>query len=357
MTLSVESLDAKESHLWDRFVVGHPGSTPFHLWGFGEALAETYGYQRHYMVTRCGDEIVAALPLVFIDSAIFGRKLVSMPFCEHGGLLVSPEFIGCSTAASLLLDKAMGIAFDLGVDYIEIRNPHSCGELMVERGFHESRRYVTVRIDLSAGEDTLWLSLDRKTRNSLRRAMRSELDVLEIVEEDQLKAYFSLYLKTQRKHGSPPHSFELFRNLLRLRAGDNVKALVALYQERPISGIMVLRLNGRAFWWNSVSDVRFSHLNSTSYLLWEMMRSGIREGLTWLDLGRARRGTGVYHFKNRWGGKELDLLDYQWFLREGSNGLHDPMQLKYRILSSIWSLLPEALTERIGPFIVRGIGL
>jgi len=349
--------EEKDSHLWNAFIESSPYSTPYHLWEFGHALSLTYGYKKYYLVATNGDKVIGAFPLIYVKSRLFGSKLLSLPFCEYGGPLVSPNSGASMHAVKSLFEEVLTIASSLNVDYIEIRNPLLHGEIMEKKGYNVVRRYVTFVIDLSCEREKLWRSLDKKTRNSTRKAMKNELNVYEVSKEDDLKEYFSLYLKTQKKHGSPPHSFKLFQDLFSLNVGKSIRILMAEYHSKPIAGIVLFYNKRKIYWWGGSSDPKFKHLNATNLLLWKIIEGGVEIASKLFDLGRTRRGTSIYHFKSGWGGKEVILQDYVCFLNDCSVELPDPEQSRYSFLSRLWSLMPVSLAKKIGPKIMSGIGL
>jgi len=350
-------IEREDSHSWNAFVESNPCSTPYHLWEFGQALSSTYGYERYYLLARNDDEVVGVFPLIHIRSRLFGNRLLSLPFCEYGGPLVSSNFGDLAQTAEGLFEEVLTIASSLNIDCIEIRNPSLHGELLENEGCHVVRRYVTFEIDLSREKEHLWRSLDKKTRNSTRKAMKSELNVYEVSQEDDLKEYFLLYLKTQNRHGSPPHDFKLFRNLFRLNAENSMKILIAEYCAKPIAGAIVFHNKRNIYWWGGVSDPKFRHLNATDILLWKIIEWGHESGFAGLNLGRTRYGTGIYHFKKGWGGIEIPLVDFVYHAESKDASTPDPSEGKYQFLTKLWSRLPVCISRRLGPRIIKQVGL
>lgn len=359
MIIQVEKItDEGYRDVWNSFVEQHLYSTPYHLWEFGEVLTSTYGYEKHYLIAKSDSTVLGIFPLILIKSRIFGNKLLSLPFCEHGGPLINLSFNNPEVIIFGLFSKVLTLNLK-NLDYIEVRNPHLLGRLQEKVGgfgFCSSNRYVTFRINLTNDIEDLWRSLDKKTRNSIRKAIKNGINIYEVDTEDELEKYFSLYLKTQKRHGSPPHSFKLFKNLVKLMK-KNVKILLAERCARPIAGIIVFHNRRGIFWWNGVSDPKFRSLNGTDLLLWEVIQWGNENGYTYLDLGRTRRGSGVYRFKKGWGGTEITLKDYTYSINGIVKGTPDPLEDKYRLLTKAWSLLPIFVAKSIGPRIIRQIGL
>jgi CelD/BcsL family acetyltransferase involved in cellulose biosynthesis len=286
--------------------------------------------------------------------------LVSLPFCEYGGIVLSSglDSEAASNAVKPLLDAATRLARSVGAEYNEIREPLNLSSAFQSGGYEKSQEYVTFRIDLTKGTDRLWTGLDKKTRNAVRKAAKSGLEAEVVEESEQLKTYYELYLQTQKRLGSPPHSYEFFRKLLELFSpSGKMRMLLARYQDRAIAGITSFSHEGKIFWWNNVSDAKYRNLNPTNLLLWKTIEWGAEQGYHAMDMGRTRRNTTIYNFKSGWGGQEATLQDYINFLGSRGKQLPDPSQKKFQYLSKAWSLLPIRVSKRLGPAVISGIAL
>ena len=65
----------------------------------------------------CGDETVGMLPLVLIQSALFGKFLVGLPYFNVGGPLAIDE-----DAATPLIDARRRLSDELDVKHLELRH-------------------------------------------------------------------------------------------------------------------------------------------------------------------------------------------------------------------------------------------
>lgn len=310
-------VELNDSAEWNSVIATDQYASVYHLWEWGEALSQTYGYKRHYLASVQDHEIIAAFPLINIKSVLFGNRLISLPFCEYGGIAtplgLKPE--EASQAVQSLLDASSKLAKTIGAEYIGVREPLILTDAFQADGYEKFKEYVTFKINLTKTTNQLWSDLEKKTRNAVRKSAKSGLE-LEIVKESaQMKVYYELYLKTQKRLGSPPHCFELFKNLFEaFSPSGKMKVLLAKHQGRAAAGIIILFHGGKIFWWNNVSDVRCRSLNPTNFLLWNAIEQGAKEGYSLMDLGRTRKGTTVYDFKSGWGGQEVALHDYIRFL-------------------------------------------
>jgi FemAB-related protein (PEP-CTERM system-associated) len=357
MSIKFDRASKEEKYQWDSFVKTHPKGTPYHLWEYGEAFSETYGYKRYYLVSRIKGNIVGIFPLILIRSRLFRDKLISLPFCEHGGPLINSDLKNTAVEfiAKTFLDDALSLGTNLGVDYLELRNPSLTNDYLCRDFSKQVSRYVTFKLNLLSGENQLWRFLDKKTRNSIRKSEKSNITISEILDEAMLKKYFSLYLKIEKKYGSPPHSFSVFKSLARFET--NVKYLLALHNSTPVAGVIIFYSNDEIYWWNGVSDPRLRNINATSLLLWEVIKWGCKEGYSYMSFGRTRKDTGVYHFKEAWGGKETCYIDYIYPLKDGQFSTPDPSEGKYQLLTKLWAYLPIIVSSSLGPLIIKQIGL
>lgn len=354
--ISIRRATDGDKALWNDFVRKHEAATIFHLWEWGQLINKTFRAKRIYLIAEDHGSVVGVFPLLLVEGILFGRKLVSSPFCEYGGPLVLT-----SAHARSFLSSAMSIAVDNRSDYVEIRTCFfpSFDELIEQFGFKTHERYCTFKLGLSSSQN-LWAKLDRKIRNAVRKAVKNDVAVMELKDFHELEIFYDLYLKTMKNLGSPPYPFSYFAHLWRFFGFDSsiprVKFLIAEYRQKAIAGICVSVFKGDIQWWMSVSDPQYRNLNPTHLLLWSVLEWGADNKCNSFDFGRTRLNTGVYDFKKKWNGTPLWLRTYTHFFGE-ERELPDPTHGIYFHLSKLWSLLPIPLARKLGPRILAEIGL
>lgn len=350
-----------EAYKWNRVVERSAHAQFYHLWEWGEVLSSIYGHQRYYLVAKQNGDFVGVFPLIHVKSMLFGNRLISLPFCEYGGPLVDWELDTKSAhnVINKLLDASNRLAVFLGAEYVEFRGFPSTvePELVHSQGYINLQRYVTFQVNLEQPKEVLWRSLEKKTRNATRKAEKMGVKTVEAKRVEQLGSYYMLYLKTQKRHGSPPHAYSLFQNLFEIfYPQGKMKITLAEFQGTIIAGIMTFLWGNTIYWSSNVTDIEHRHLNPTNLLLWKTIEYGSSKRNKVLDLGRTRPDTTIYHFKKGWGGKEVKLNDYIRFSRSVKM-LPDPNQRKYLYLSKLWSLIPVSASRYFGPHIVSAIAL
>src|SRR5205823_12598933 len=142
--------------------------------------------------------IVGVLPLVIFDSwlSMFGRFAVSLPFVNYGGVLAADDDV-----ARQLVDAAGDLARDERLDHVELRH---VGRRFADRRCKQHK--VAMRLPLGAGA---WDRLDRKVRNQIRKAQKSEL-IDERGGVELLGAFYGVFARNMRDLGTPVLSRRFF---------------------------------------------------------------------------------------------------------------------------------------------------
>ena len=121
--------------------------------------------RRCIVIARDADgNVRGVLPTVHIKSLLFGRTLTSLPFLNYGGVLADDDLV-----ARALVDAAAEQGRARGCKHVELRH--------VAQRFSDlpcKQHKVTMRLPLETG---MWERLDRKVRNQVRKAEKSDLTV------------------------------------------------------------------------------------------------------------------------------------------------------------------------------------
>ncbi|MBI2847917.1 MAG: GNAT family N-acetyltransferase, partial [Chloroflexi bacterium] len=294
---------------WNGFITSHAHASIFHRWEWGD-IAEQYGHRRFYIMAESEGSIAGVLPLVLVKSLLFGKKLLSLPYCEYGGPLTAPV----ADCLPQLLEKAGDIARAERADYIEIRGLApipGATEILQSFNYVANHRYVTFRLDLNTPPDKIWSSFQGRRRTSIRKAEKQEFDISEARTEADIRTFYQLYLQTQSRHGTPPHSLGFFLEIWRrFFPPGHLRVVLARYQDKPVSGIILFSLNKTIMYWSAVSDAAYRNLNAGDLLLWQAIREGCDDEKETFDFGRTREGSTVRMYKEGFGGEEIVLRDY-----------------------------------------------
>lgn len=329
---------------WDAFVASHQDSSNYHRYGWRKVIEKSFGHRTMYLAATNGrNEICGVLPFVQMKSRLFGRFLVSLPFFNYGGMLVSEE-----PAAMLLLDASKKILSGTGADYIEFRHFSRCDAVATTK-----QHKVTMILDLENSHEEQWDSLDVKVRNQVRKAGKNGLRHI-IGGVDLLDGFYDVFCRNMRDLGTPVYGRAFFRNVLD-EFPDTTRILSVMYEGKTIASALLTWFKDtlEVPWASSNRDFRQFCPNNLLY--WEAIRFAIDRRARMFDFGRSTPGEGTFNFKKQWGARPVPLY-WQYLLREGGTLPElNPMNPRFRLAIQAWQKLPLMVTNMLGPHIVRCI--
>ncbi len=331
---------------WNAFVSRHEGPV-FDRWEWGQ-MCSAYGHDVIYLGVF-DDNLCGVLPLVHMESRIFGDKLVSMPYSEYGSVVVAND--APDETDTRLVEETRAIAEKRGVDFVSLRGR----AIDAPQDFTHKRRFVTFEIPLEGGPEEAWDALDSSRRNHIRTARENDLVVRNVESTDDLRRFYDLYLDNMRSFGTPPHSFEFFQRL-RTELNDVTHFDLAFSDDVLVNAKIVFHFGDYSYDWTSISNHEYRDIQGGSLLLWNAIERACEDGYSRYSLGRTREGTGVYMFKKSWGGEKVWFDDYHYF-PDGTVDLPDADDETYKHVKNAWQKLPLRATSLIGPHIRKSVSL
>jgi FemAB-related protein (PEP-CTERM system-associated) len=329
---------------WDRFVESHPRATVAHLAPWRTVVEEAYGHLTYGLLARRGSDVLGVLPLVLIRSRIFGRRLVSMPFLDYGGIAAETD----SGAEQLLCDAAVDLGRSLGAQSLGLRQFHATS-IPTEPGPDRATMLLAL-----TGEDAVWRALPSERRNRVRKAERSGLGC-EWGGAELLPDFYGVFATNMRDLGSPVHSRAFFAAMVRALPDVARVMVVRDRDRRPVGGAVCLFHRGSVMvpWVSSLREAFALCPNFALY--WEIIRAACREGHRVLDLGRSFRNAGTYEFKRQWGAEPYPL---PWVFRDLVPGAAPPVDRdssRFAKAIDLWKRLPVPVANAIGPWVRRQV--
>jgi FemAB-related protein (PEP-CTERM system-associated) len=327
---------------WTEYVLRHVDATGYHEWVWRDVFERAFGCRPLYFAARRGTEIVGVLPTVFLNSWLFGRALVSLPFLNYGGVLADDD-----GAARALLTAAIGAAREHRCRHVELRH--------FRQHFADlpcKRHKVTMRLPLRQ-MPALWDSLDRKARNQVRKAQKSGLTYA-VGGAELLESFYGVFARNMRDLGTPVYSSRFFAEVLRAFPG-RAQIHVVSHKSSPVAAGLTFETRGTVEipWASSVRD--FNALCPNHLLYWSMLEAASARGCTTFDFGRSTPQEGTYKFKEQWGAQPVPLCWEYGLLTGRELPNSSPTNPKFRLAIAIWKKLPLPVANRIGPLIVRAI--
>lgn len=336
--------NCSDRDLWDAYVHSNPVASNYHRYGWRDVIENSFGHPCHYLAARdSGGGVVGILPLVFMQSRLFGRFLVSQPFFNYGGLLCDNLEIG-----NALLTEAGVLRKELGAEHVELRHTDPWpGDLPTKR--HK----VCMALELAGDAEAQWQGFNAKLRNQIRKAEKSGLTAATGGKE-LLSDFYTVFVRNMRDLGTPVYAQQFFAEVLSAFPGDS--RIIAVYlEEKPVAAGLIVRFRETLEipWASSIRD--YNPLCPNNLLYWTALQYALESDCKRFDFGRSTPGEGTYRFKEQWGARPLQL-NWQYLLPDGvALPELNNKNPKFEIAIRIWQKLPLSVTRVLGPHIVRNI--
>ncbi len=381
---------------WDRFATDHGNGCPYQLSAWTEVIARSYSHDTAYLiamsargdanvkVTRINDDagkagrdaigddiVLGVLPLVHIKHWLFGNSLVSMPFCDAGGILARDGLV-----ERKLVEHGLRIANALHVPVLELRqyqplaclddygfcsdaSPHGQRVVRTVPGWRVSTtaagHKVRMLLALPENPDALMQSFKAKLRSQIRKPIKDGL-IVKIGGVDLLDDFYDVFAANMRDLGSPVHSKRFIQQIL-LGFPERANIFVVYGKSVPMACSLTLGFNGMLSnpWASSLR--RYSQFAPNMLLYWAMLEHACLQGYRAFDFGRSTVDEGTYRFKEQWGAKPAPLYWYK-FDRDNlsSNEITSASPWMNRA-TECWKRLPVPVTRVLGPKIRQYISL
>lgn len=284
------------------------------------------------------------LALAYLNTWLFGKFLVSLPYLNYGGIVAADAATG-----KLLLDKAVELAKSLNVRYLELRHEEAIEHAEMT---HRISSKVHLRLKLSVTSDELWKQIPSKARNQIRKGRKSDLKVY-WGSEELLEDFYNVFSHNMRDLGTPVFPRCLFASILRQFPKRTELCVVRAGELAIAAGILVHGWGVTEV--TSASSLRpFNHTCANMLLYWHLLERSVERGQKLFDFGRSSQDSSSHHFKTQWGA-EPSPANWQYHVRAGEVDAMRPHNPRYRLLIRTWQRLPVWVTRLLGPRVVRGI--
>jgi len=155
--------------------------------------------------------------------------------------------------------------------------------------------------------DVMWNKfINKKARNSIRKAIRKELNLEISNDESELKKFYRIYKMKMAYFNTKPYTFESLKFLLNT---DNYKIFNVYYNDKIIAGGTVMIYNNKMINHLAASYDKYLRYCPNNFLYWKMIEFAL-ENKYELNLGISNINSGVAKFKISMGGKPIPCYEY-----------------------------------------------
>jgi FemAB-related protein (PEP-CTERM system-associated) len=310
------------------------------------AVARGLRHEAFLLTAERDGSIVGSLPLAFVKTRLFGRFLVSLPFINSAGVVAENPAV-----ARLLIDRAVALADELDVRYLELR--HEASTVVEHPALTATRTSkVHMRLALPGSVEALWDSFKPKVRNQIRKGDSANFSVVWGGAEC-LDDFYAVFSRNMRDLGTPVFGKRLFREILTTFAGD-AELCVVRHEGKPAAAALLVH-GERYTEVPSASALReFNPMNVNMWMYWQLLQRAAARGAKAFDFGRSTVDSNTFRFKKQWGAAP-EAAVWQYYVREGQIDDVRPDNSKFKLMIAVWQKLPVWFTRLIGPSIIRGV--
>jgi len=348
MIKTVRLAEKKDRQNWDEYVLSQDMSGPYLSFAWKEAVERAYRHKSFYLVTEdMNGALQGVFPLVLVKAPLLKGVLISLPFCDYGGLLAADE-----STKKMLIDKAIELSHSMNIP-LEIRCMTSEDSVTAKGRFGVRTNKSRLLLQLPASSDILWNSFKSKLRSQIRRAMKEEIEFriggIRLVDD-----FYRVFCINMRDLGSPVHSRSWFFSVIQ-EFGDRARIGMVYKNSIPIGGGIILCSRDMVTipWASTIKE--YNSLSPNMLLYWEFLKYASDQGYAFFDFGRSTPGEGTFKFKQQWGAEPVPLHWYRINAdKDETEGSAGPLRL---YAERVWSHIPQILTDAVGPMIRRFITL
>jgi CelD/BcsL family acetyltransferase involved in cellulose biosynthesis len=360
--IRVVETDPAADPRWERFVARHPQGSIYHHPRWLQTLQIEYPSKPFHLACEDSDgRLLAILPMFHTRGLpvgsrhVTGRRLSSLPRTPLAGPL-SIE----AQATSAIIQAAMDLANSEPATQVQLKTQSAEFDGMA-RGLACVPWRLSYILDLSGDPDRPRCSTSaqrHRVKNAVNKAAKAGLSVRVADSENELRAWYQLYLDTMRRNIVPPRPYRFFAALWNLlRPAGLMQLLLAERQElgrpRMVAGSVLLASARTASYVFTGSKREDLVLHPNDLIQWYAIHDAAKKGLHWYDFGEVSEDhQQLTLFKSKWGAEPVQMYRYYYPAPHVAAAPSHPGGGPLKQLARAgWRRLPLPATARLGDWI------
>jgi len=329
----LDNFSSIERYKWAQFVLNHPQGNIFQTPEMYEIFEKTKNYYPLIISLKSKGKI-AGIFLSVIQKEYPALGILTSRSIVWGGPLVIPEN---PKLVTLLLNEYKSQIGGKAL-YTQIRNLYDTNNLQIDlesQGFKFSD-HLNYILDIEAGEEYVWKSMNKKRRNTIKKAIKSDLKIIEVDNLEEITYSYNILEKVYNNARLPLADFSLFKNSFEILGPKRmIKCFSAIFDGKSIGTLWILTYNGRIYDWYSGSLNEYLNKCPNDLLIWHAIKWGINAKFKSFDFGGAGKPDvpyGVRDFKKKFGGVETNFGRFE---KSHSPILHSMLQTSFKVFNKI----------------------
>ncbi len=319
--MKIVQLDKKDYNTYEVFLLSNSQNLLYASIKYKFFLEEILDCKSEYwLVKDKNNNIKGVLPLMYKDGKL-GRIYNSLPFYGSNGGIITQD----KEVAELLVEKYNSIISNVDVAAANFVENPLCDikpkEILSNETDIRIGQFTPLDIQVEeSAEDSLMATFHYKTRNMIRKAIKSgiktsvrntEFEFLEYTHQENMeaiggKAKSHAFFSALKKIFIPDQDYRIY---IAEKEGEMIGALLLFYYNKTIE------------YFTPVIKSEFRSLQPMSILIYNAMVDGMKRGYThWNWGGTWSSQEGVYRFKNRWNTKNIE---YKYFIQINNEAIYN----------------------------------
>jgi lipid II:glycine glycyltransferase (peptidoglycan interpeptide bridge formation enzyme) len=295
--IELKILEKNELKEWNKIVRESPYGTIFHTLEWMEILERTYNVKKLPIGIYQDDKMIGVFP-AFLQRKAF-LKLITSPLREaatpYGGPLIKENFL---KEVALAFDK-----FTKNMSYIDITFSPKMdlnGKILRSSNYEERFTYI---LNLDQEIDDIWKNLNKKCRNMIRKAEKSNVKIIEGDKKEYLEEYYKMVEDTYKKSNmKPPISMKYYQMVFDvLYPKKQLKVLFAEYDGKLIAGAIFPYFEDRIYYWDGASYQEYNKVAPNNLIQWHLIEWAVKNEFKVYDMIGANIPS-IAKFKASFGG-------------------------------------------------------
>jgi hypothetical protein len=288
-----------DQELYENYIQKHPESMFFHSYSYIKFLQEILNIIPYHLLAFDNGILVGVLPLLLKNGPL-GKVYNSLPYYgSNGGVLAD----NIEIAKELIFAYNQVISEDdvLGSVWVENLQSQNDYKELVKYNLEDFRIGQLTSIAYSENHgDNLMESFHYKTRNMVRKGIKSEFDIS--VNNATVEFLREVHVENMSAIGGKAKSSDFFKFPDYFIADQDYKIWVASYQGEPVAALLLFYFKDIVEYYTPVIRESFRDKQPLSHLIFSAMTDASERGYKlWNWGGTWATQTGVYTFKKRWG--------------------------------------------------------
>ena len=344
--LKIRTVTDQDKSAWNHYVDNHSYSCSYHRYEFKQLIENSFNHNCPYLLAEDNGKPVGILPLVELNSKLFGHILCSIPYFNYAGPIANHIDI-----ENALIKKAADLSDQNNCQHIELRDTKS------RPAMPSKEEKVTMILPLPATKDALWKQFGSKVRAQVKKS-DEHTPSIRFGKHELLDDFYSVFSRNMRDLGTPVYGKYFFDNFLSLPDINSTLA-VAYINDLPVACGFLLEhasSSGNSLEIPWASTIRaWNKTNINMFMYWKVLEFAVDNGYQFFDFGRSSQDAPTYKFKKQWGTIAHQL--YWHYQLEANQHLPqiNPQNPKYKLQIALWKTLPLWVANFIGPKIIKHI--